>query len=827
ADYDSFFEFVIGNGEMMGRVDALHSQHLRHGAKKDVLCVRLVDLWGERTYPIHRGRPGGRFISKLEDESRHTVSPEDLTRYEQTLDPKTGILHTGYVWKKDEASGKNRSSGFMSKVRPHVMAQKYIDRTSEDGWTRSFAVETIFPHHSRASVFYIKKPYNPKAWAWGEVEHENEIEPVNNAQVEYDPARNIGTVTFSTEFPPLKTQVVWAVIPSPQPDAWEIDQEKGSLIFRWNLAPHEERETTVVAAVLTDRDATDCTERAKEEAQKALAAGWAGMEQEQVEWWRAELGKSSITIPDERFQTLYDVSKYYLLNSVGGSYWGFIGVDNVVYETCMCDNPIMLHALVETNHLEAARRELELLDKYLPAARKNAADRMRVVLGIENHDAALLPFYMTEDGVELWQDNVMGMYTSMSAFHTLSLLKTGRYLADDDYLRSHVYPWLRGYAEYGRLHAAWDKGRDAYIFPIENVGGGGEGLWARVTMSPRLYRRIFAESEPMFRFADFPPIEFFPKEEIAKLSPNWLDAVLNFRWIMEEATRYAERFGVDAGLRAQWRNVAANLHVPQNDDFFLSNTGSDAVPSIGGAAVGGLFWPAEGIFEDYDPEKVQRTVQEVVEQRHIHGLLQRKNKAWDAVYGFSFAYMGLGEEAYQCLMAFEQAADQRGIEMREGLERQNYYYLLNHGSLVLLTRYMVLQTYRGKIRVFPALPAKWRRRGVAFANLPAEGGYVVSGRVNGTSAEVEISDQKGDRIMMLSGHFPSLEIVPTRLRPEEAEREFALLGTEAQVEIRLFGVRQGERYAVHAGEEKQILTADGDLRFRARAPASVRVVAAG
>ena len=109
------------------------------------------------------------------------------------------------------------------------------------------------------------------------------------------------------------------------------------------------------------------------------------------------------TLPDRTLQKQYDISRYYLLNNTGGTYWGFIGIDNVIYETCLPDNLFALHALVETNHLEAARGELDLLEKYFPMAKENAATRMEFVLGSTNPEAALLPFYMTEDAREWWE----------------------------------------------------------------------------------------------------------------------------------------------------------------------------------------------------------------------------------------------------------------------------------------------------------------------------------------------------------------------------------------------------------------------------------------
>jgi len=823
ADYNSFFEFVIGNGEMMGRIDALHSQHLRYGAKKDVLCIRSVDVWGERTYPVHRGRPSGRFISKLEDKNGNVVDIQDLTSYHQKLELKEGILYTNYSWKKGESSGENHSAGFMSKVRKHIMVHKYVDKVKSEGWTRTFTVETIFPYHSRATVFYFNKPYNSKRWSWGEVEHENEVDPVNNAKVKYDPAKNIGIITFSTTFPKLRTRVVWVLKPSPKPDEWEVNKERGSLTMRWHLSTKKENEVTVIAAVMTDRDAQNYIEVAKREAEEAFSLGWDGLKKEHIGWWREELKKSSVSIPDEKLQKLYDISMYYLLINVGGSYWGFIGVDNVIYETCMCDNIAALTALIETNHLDVAQKELELLNKYLPAAKKNAAERMKFVLGITNYDAALLPFYMTEDGIELWQDNVFGMYTSMSGFHFLALLKTGRYKNDETFLREHAYPWFRSYAEYGRLNAVWNKKLNAYIYPIQNMGGGGEGYWYRITMSRKLYYKIFAEPKPLFRFCDFAPINFFPKEEISKLSSNWIDVVSTYMWILEQTAYYAEKFGLDAELRRKWKNVASNLYVPQNDQFFLSNIGADAEPSIGGPAVGGLFWPSEGFFEKFDKGKVERTFQEVVKRKRIFDWLRYKGRAWGAFYGIFGAYMKMGEEAYQCLKSFYWVADPRGIEMRESIGNKNYYYLLNYGSLVLLTRYMLLQTYNNKIVVFPAIPESWRISGVKFTNLPAEGGYLVNGKTNTAQSEINISDREENNLVRFAGKFRSLEITPVNLDIRKGDVQFHLNGEQASIEVTIFNVEKGRKYLVKSDGQEKIIKAGLNLNFSVNAPSKISV----
>lgn len=785
ADYDQFFEFFLANGEMMARVDALHSQHLRHGAKKDVLGVRLVDLWGERTYPIHRGRPAGRFVSRLVGPAGEEVRINDLSDYHQAMDTDTGELSTSYQWANGTTTGRNLSEGFMSKTERHLMVQHYRDFTESQGWTRSFAVQTVFPYHSRASAFYFKHPYGPKTWAWGENEHNYEIEPDANATAGYDDEAHMGLIKFATVFEPLATRVIWCVCPASPPDRWTVEGTTGEIKLEWDLVPGVERKSTIFLSLMTDRDSDDFVGKAQEIASRARAVGWEGERASHRKWWGNELSKSSVEIPDPQIQRLYDIAMLYMIENVGGSYLPFIGVDNVIYETCMCDNPVMLASLVETNHLALAKQELQLIHKYLPAAQKNASDRMSVVLGITNNDAALIPFYMTEDGVELWQDNVLGMYTSPAAYHTALLTKTASYTDDPRFLRDVAYPWLRGYAEYGRLHAVWDQAREAYLFPIENLGGGGEGYWYSKTMSDKLYWRIFARSDPMFRFADFPPVEWIPLDDLRQLDGNWLDVVTNFRWILTCAAIVAERLGQDHDLRRQWSHVAENLLFPQDEKHYLQHLGKSAEPSLGGPAVGSVFWPAEGTFEDLDPARINRTLSAITGRRLLQGLLERGGRAWDAINGLSYAYTGDSDVALRFLQSFAYAADHRGIEMRESTGRQNYYYLLNQGTFILLARNMLIQTFNRTIRIFPAVPKVWREEGISFTGMPAEGGLLVDGRIQQGTVTVAIRARSGETLVTLAGAFETLrlslaeEVCPADLL------EFDIGETESPVSLSL------------------------------------------
>ena len=55
---------------------------------------------------------------------------------------------------------------------------------------------------------------------------------------------------------------------------------------------------------------------------------------------------------------------------------------------------------------------------------------------------------------------------------------------------------------------------------------------------------------------------------------------------------------------------------------------------------------------------------------------------------------------------------------------------------------MLLQSYSGTIRVFPAIPASWKE--VSFKTLRAEGAFLVSAeRRSGVTERIEIIAEKG------------------------------------------------------------------------------------
>jgi alpha-L-fucosidase 2 len=121
-------------------------------------------------------------------------------------------------------------------------------------------------------------------------------------------------------------------------------------------------------------------------------------------------------------------------------------------------------------------------------------------------------------------------------------------------------------------------------------------------------------------------------------------------------------------------------------------------------------------------------------------------KRWDemgtqAWCGYSFSWMaclrartGDAEAAYRCLDIFQKAFLLRngfhanGDQLKAGYSSFTYRPFTLEGNFVAsqTVHEMLLQSWGGAIRVFPAMPARWPR--AAFDDLRAEGGYRVSAR---------------------------------------------------------------------------------------------------
>ncbi len=155
--------------------------------------------------------------------------------------------------------------------------------------------------------------------------------------------------------------------------------------------------------------------------------------------------------------------------------------------------------------------------------------------------------------------------------------------------------------------------------------------------------------------------------------------------------------------------------------------------------------------------------------RHWHHIGEGKELTGYSFTGGSSLYstLGLGDEAYEMLKTF--------LNGKIGISAlaSNTMYLESGGlnptletplTAAAATIELLLQSWGGKIRPFPAVPAAWADS--AFYRLRAQGGFLVSAvRANGKTAWVSIESEAGEPCVLKVPDWTALPAVFAARRP--------------------------------------------------------------
>jgi hypothetical protein len=163
-----------------------------------------------------------------------------------------------------------------------------------------------------------------------------------------------------------------------------------------------------------------------------------------------------------------------------------------------------------------------------------------------------------------------------------------------------------------------------------------------------------------------------------------------------------------------------------------------------------------GLIDWLDGDEARRTIRASLEDLDRLGT--------DLWCGYSFAWLGSiaarardGAKAERALEIFSTAFTLRnsfhcnGDQSGKGYSKFTYRPFTLEGNFAAAAgiQEMLLQSHRGKILVFPAVPERWKD--IAFTTLRAQGAFLVSAeRRNGRTERVEITAEKGGKCVLVS-----------------------------------------------------------------------------
>lgn len=486
-------------------------------------------------------------------------------------------------------------------------------------------------------------------------------------------------------------------------------------------------------------DGGDPLEVADRRAGEALEAGWDVLHREHVAWWKRFYHTSGVEIPAPRLQHHYNLVKYYYgsASRTGAPPMPLQGVwtaDAGQLPPWKGDfhndlNTQMTYVAWQAAGLsEAGMSYINYYVDRMPRFREFG----RSFYGV---DGAMVPGVMTLDGRAMggWPQYAFSLTAGLWNGH--GFYQQWKTTMDDEFLRSTAYPWLAEVTN-SVLELAGERDGKLYL-PLSTSPEWNNASWN------------------------------------AYLTPhsNFDQALLT--WAVGALEEMADRLGKDDEA-ARWRAHAGKMGPLRFD----SKTGALEV--------------AEGIAFEHSHRHFSHALaihplgilnvdqgagEKAAVRATVRQIIDNGSSAW---VGYSFTWAaslaaraGFAEDARRLLTDFERAFVTRngfhvnGDQTKSGLSGFTYRPFTLEGNFLLMdaVHEMLLQSWGGRIRVFPALPESWED--ASFDRLRAEGGFVVSAeRRDRATRSVTISSENGGAFQ-LADPFADGEDITRTLAPGE------------------------------------------------------------
>lgn len=277
-----------------------------------------------------------------------------------------------------------------------------------------------------------------------------------------------------------------------------------------------------------------------------------------------------------------------------------------------------------------------------------------------------------------------------------------------------------------------------------------------VTGTANFWKALLKKDETSGKY-NLPPMLSL-SENIVK--PSVLDAVLAAKWNLHAAHRYETKFNG----KSDFKNLAQNIYVPQNDSIYLEYL-NDKQDRAGGGYFGiracaYLGFPLYEQLKNIDKAKARKTL-DLAWQRNSYGKGMISFVAsW---FALTEAYMGNGDNALDRSENTLKLQDKTGTILYEAFayngdsvrSRFNPYFLTGYSAFTLVPVAMMLQSYDNKILFFPAMPSSWNN--VSFYDLPAEGGFTVSG-IYRSKDDFDIAIKKKGKLIKTLHNVKSIDV---------------------------------------------------------------------
>ncbi|UCG60076.1 MAG: glycoside hydrolase N-terminal domain-containing protein [Phycisphaerales bacterium] len=503
-------------------------------------------------------------------------------------------------------------------------------------------------------------------------------------------------------------------------DNWKAYLQEGWGGFRFAVAVSWRRSSGAwlgVWSIATSNESQDPLKTARDNCEKALENGFEEAVTSHRRWWNAYWNRSSVRVPNcivERqwYLEMYKFGSATRPNTPPISLQGPWTADNMKIPPWKGDYHHDLNTQLSywpaysSNHLDGASGFVN----WLWQTKDTATTWTKRFFGLPGLNVPMTAD-LNQQQIGGWHQYTHSSTTAAWLAHHFYL--QWRYSMDTDFLRERAYPWLREVSVF--LEAVTERAADG--------------------------KRIL-------------PLSSSPEINDNRLEA-WFPTITNYdlaliRWTFEKTAELAGQVG-QAEQAQHWQDVLAEMPdlaidtssrkmlVAKDYELAFSHRHLSHLMAI--HPLGLIRW-----------ENGPRD--QAIIKASLADLEQHGTSAWT---GYSFSWLANlaarardGEKAAEALEIFSRAFCLRssfhcnGDQSGKGYSNFRYRPFTLEGNFAAAAglQEMLLQSYSGTIRVFPAIPADWKD--VSFRTLRAEGAFLISAlRKDGSTQSVEITSENG------------------------------------------------------------------------------------
>jgi len=480
-----------------------------------------------------------------------------------------------------------------------------------------------------------------------------------------------------------------------------------------------DNDSLALITVVTSRDTDDLFAEAKSKIDNAYKEGYELILQKHKDWWHPFWEKSFIELNDKFLENLWYLELYLLASTSRGKIapglYGLWGIPEVPgWHGCYTGDINMQMTywpIFSSNHIELGEPFFETFFKMLPKVKEET----KRLYGI---DGAKYPVDCIEDGKE-FAPSYYRYIQCTSAFYAQLFWWKYLYTGDVEFLRNIAYPVMKECTIFYQNYMKKGEDNKYYIYP-----------------------------------------SFSPEQ-----GPEWtknptIDLAL-IKYLLKATIEASTILGVDEDKRILWQEILENLsEYTVRNGYLLDSEYADNHTLLAHPSLLSPVFPAGEISKRHPLfEVAKRTLEEIPSRTWRRSL--RNDFTWDDSFSWPWlacvaARLELGDEALHFLSyLIKQHLKPNGLfsmwtctlldkeEFPRELNKSWFYpytsttyegrelqgaFIESGSGFVTAINEMLLQSYDGVIRVFPAIPKMWTF--ARFKDLRAVGAFLVSSEYN-------------------------------------------------------------------------------------------------